>query len=173
MPGDPLIAVKCTAVGKSCHYHPMTLLTMCCSSHWDLHVVNRHPSCSQWSKLDNGLCLCLHLLLLLPTTPGTLLCKLFKHFDTLSIFVSSLPLICQSLVSPSPFQTSLPLPSLSSTSAPGISTLQVLTALLWKSMVCVALSHLPEDEVINIGLAVNSQERTPTCPASSASLPAG
>jgi len=50
----------------------------------------------------------------------------------------------------------------SSASSPGVSTFQVLTALLWQATVRVSFSHLPEDEVIKIGLAVNGRERAPT-----------
>jgi len=45
---------------------------------------------------------------------------------------------------------------------PEISTFQVLTALLWQATVRVTYSHLPEDEPIGIGLAVNGRTRAPT-----------
>ncbi|KAF9643109.1 hypothetical protein BDM02DRAFT_3123852, partial [Thelephora ganbajun] len=50
----------------------------------------------------------------------------------------------------------------SSASTPSVTTFQVLTALLWQATVRVALSHLPEDETINLGVAVNGRERAPT-----------
>ena len=49
-----------------------------------------------------------------------------------------------------------------SASSPGVSTFQVLTALLWQSLARVAFSHMPEDESISLGLAVNGRERAPT-----------
>lgn len=49
----------------------------------------------------------------------------------------------------------------SSAQGPNVTTFQVLTALLWQATVRVALSHLPEDEVIDLGLAVNGRERAP------------
>lgn len=49
----------------------------------------------------------------------------------------------------------------SSASKPGVSTFQVLTALLWQAVARVALSNLPEDEPINLGLAVNGRARAP------------
>jgi hypothetical protein len=45
--------------------------------------------------------------------------------------------------------------------SPNVTTFQVLTALLWQATVRVALSHLPDDEVIDLGLAVNGRERAP------------
>jgi len=50
----------------------------------------------------------------------------------------------------------------SSASSPAVTTFQVLTALLWQATVRVGLSHLPEDQMINLGLAVNGRERAPT-----------
>ena len=50
----------------------------------------------------------------------------------------------------------------SSGSGPKVTTFQVLTALLWQATVRVTLSHLQEEEVINLGLAVNGRERAPT-----------
>jgi len=49
----------------------------------------------------------------------------------------------------------------SSASSPNITTFQVLTALLWQATARVALSHLPEDEVVNLGLAANGRKRVP------------
>jgi len=50
----------------------------------------------------------------------------------------------------------------SSASSPDITTFQVLTALLWQATVRVAFSQMPEDEVLNLGLAVNGRKRAPT-----------
>lgn len=49
----------------------------------------------------------------------------------------------------------------SSASSPNVTTFQVLTALLWQATVRVALFHLPEDEIIDLGLAINGRERAP------------
>jgi hypothetical protein len=49
----------------------------------------------------------------------------------------------------------------SSPLSPNVTTFQVLTAALWQATVRVTLSHLPEDETINLGLAVNGRERAP------------
>ena len=123
----------------------------------------------------------------LSTVPKTWSREPLKYFDTPSAPVSSLPLMTSipgiTILSPDQPPPPFPLPEPtdlvqiytttqklaqiknainSSASAPGVSTFQVLTALLWQSMVRVALSHLPEDEAINIGLAVNGRERAPT-----------
>lgn len=50
----------------------------------------------------------------------------------------------------------------SSAPSPNVTTFQVLSALLWQATARVALCHLPDDEVINLGLAVNGRERAPT-----------
>ena len=62
-PGDPLIAVKFTAVGKPHHSRLITpILTMRTAVHMrDLRFVHRHSPRSRRSKPDNGLCTCLRL----------------------------------------------------------------------------------------------------------------
>jgi len=47
-------------------------------------------------------------------------------------------------------------------SSPDVTTFQVLTALLWQATICITSRHLPEDEAVNLGLAVNGREHVPT-----------
>jgi hypothetical protein len=123
----------------------------------------------------------------LSTVPKTWSREPLKYFDTPSSPVSALPLMTSipgiTILSPDQPLPPFPLPEPtdlvqiyttthkltqiknainSSSSTPNVTTFQVLTALLWQATARVALSHLPEDEVINIGLAVNGRERAPT-----------
>lgn len=110
-----------------------------------------------------------------------------KYFDTPSSRVSSLPLLnaipgitvlpLNRPPPPSPLPEPIDLVQIYTTthkltqiknsigfSASGLSvtTFQVLTALLWQATARVVLCHLPEDEVVNLGLAVNGRGRAPT-----------
>ena len=121
------------------------------------------------------------------TVPRTWSREPLKYFDTPSTPISSLPLMTTvpgiTILPPNQPPPPFPLPEPTdlvqiytttqklahmknainaSASAPGVTTFQVLTALLWQSMVRVSFSHLPEDEAIDIGLAVNGRERAPT-----------
>jgi len=122
----------------------------------------------------------------LSTVPKAWSREPLKYFDTPSAPVSSLPLlntIPGITVLPPNQPPPFPLPEPtdlvqiyttthkltqiknainSSASTPNVTTFQVLTSLLWQAMARVALSHLPEDEVVNLGLAVNGRERAPT-----------
>ena len=123
----------------------------------------------------------------LSTVPKTWSRKPLKYFDTPSAPVSSFPLLDtipgitvlppDQPPPPFPFPEPTDLVQIftttekltqiknsinSSASAPGVSTFQALTALMWQAVVRVAFSHLPEDELINLGLAVNGRERAPT-----------
>jgi hypothetical protein len=123
----------------------------------------------------------------LSTVPKTWSREPLKYFDTPSSPVSTLPLMTSipgiTILSPGQPLPPFPLPEPtdlvqiyttthkltqiknainSSASTPNVTTFQVLTALLWQATARVALSHLPEDEAINIGLAVNGRERAPT-----------
>ena len=122
----------------------------------------------------------------LSTVPKTWSREPLKYFDTPAAPVASLPLMdtIPGITILSPGQPpAFPLPEPtdlvqlytttqklvqiknainSSASNPGVSTFQVLASLLWQAVARVAFSHLPEDEPINIGLAVNGRERAPT-----------
>lgn len=123
----------------------------------------------------------------LSTVPKTWSREPLKYFDTASAPVANLPLMNSipgiTILPPDQSLPPFPLPEPSdivqiytttqkltqiknsinsSASSPGLSTFQVLTALLWQSTVRVSLSHLPEDEQVNLGLAVNGRERAPT-----------
>jgi hypothetical protein len=123
----------------------------------------------------------------LSTVPASWSRQPLKYFDTASAPLSSLPLldtipgitVLPKNQPPPPFPLPEPTDLVqifttahklthiknsinSSASTPSVTTFQVLTALLWQATVRVALSHLPEDEPINLGLAVNGRERAPT-----------
>ena len=123
----------------------------------------------------------------LSTVPKTWSRDPLKYFDTPSAPVASLPLLNSipgiTILAPDQPPPPFPLPEPtdlvqiytttqkltqiknvvnSSAPSPNVSTFQVLTALLWQATARVSLSHLPEDELINLGLAVNGRERAPT-----------
>ena len=123
----------------------------------------------------------------LSTVPKAWSREPLKYFDSPSAPVSSLPLMATipglKILPPNQPPPPFPLPEPtdlvkiytttqkltriknvlnSSASDLNFTTFQVLAALLWQAVVNVALSHLPEDEPINIGLAVNGRERAPT-----------
>lgn len=191
-PGDPLVAVKFTAVRQSNLIFFVAITdrapqftcgtyVLCITTH---HVVGDLTSTMDFTyayarRFANKP--------YLSTVPKTWSREPLKYFDTASTPVSSLPLMDKvpgiTILAPNQPPPPFPLPEPidlvqiytttqkitqiknainSSASSPGVSTFQVLTALLWQATVRVAFSHLPEDEPINIGLAVNGRERAPT-----------
>jgi len=191
-PGDPLIAVKYIAVGKPFHYRLMTLLTTRRSSHaGDLRVVRRYLSRGWRSKLDSGLCLRLRPPFRQQAVPvnrsRNLVARAIQVFQH-SIRTCVLPpthdvnpryhhslsrLASPSLPSP---RANWPRPNVhnnpethpdqKSDQLFRISSRRQHSSGSHRSPVAihgrVALSHLPEDEAINIGLAVNGRERVLT-----------
>ena len=192
VPGDPLIAIKFTAVSKPVliaslrnptdHAPQFTCGTyvLCIATH---HVVGDLTSTMDFAyayarRFANKP--------YLSTVPKRWSREPLSYFDTPSAPVSSLPLMTTIpgiTILPPDQPPAFPLPEPtdlvqiytttqkltqiknainSSASNPGVSTFQVLSALLWQAVVRVALSHLPEDEPINLGLAVNGRQRAPT-----------
>ena len=192
IPGDPLIAVKFTAVREfiffvlSSRFDHETQFTcgtyvLCIATH---HVVGDLTSTMDFTyayarRFANKP--------FLSTVPKSWSREPLKYFDTPSSPVSTLPLLTSipgiTILPPNqpppPFPPPEPTDLVqihtttqklsqiknainSSASSPDVTTFQVLTALLWQATVRIALSHLPEDEVINLGLAVNGRERAPT-----------
>ena len=122
----------------------------------------------------------------LSTVPKTWSREPLKYFDTPSSPVSSLPLLETipgiTILPPNEppfFPLSEPIDLVLiytsthkltqiknavnySASTPNVTTFQILAALMWQATARVSFSHLPEDGVINFGLAVNGRERAPT-----------
>ncbi|KAF9789193.1 transferase family-domain-containing protein [Thelephora terrestris] len=173
-PGDPLVAVKFTAF--TCGTY-----VLCIATH---HVIADLASTMDfvyaYARRFAGKPY-------LSTVPKTWSREPLMYFDTPSCPVSSLPLLETipgiTVLPPNQPPPPPPLPEPtdlvqiyttthkltqiknainSSASTLNVTTFQVLAALMWQAISRVAFFHLPEDEEINFGLAVNGRERAPT-----------
>ena len=192
-PGDPLIAVKFSAVRQSLlvvlPYNRTDYAPQFTCGTYVLCITTHHVVADLTATMDFAYAYARRFANkpYLSTVPKTWSREPLKYFDTPSAPVSSLPLMTTvpgvTILPPNQPPPPFPLPEPTdlvqiyttthklnqiknalnaSASAPAVSTFQVLTALLWQAIGRVAFSSLPEDEAINLGLAVNGRERAPT-----------